>query len=112
MNAVEVLAWLFIGHALADYPLQGAWLAKAKNPSMTLPGGERIWVMAMLSHTAIHAGAVRLVTGSWLLAGLEFVAHTWIDYLKCRVWISYNQDQLAHVFCKIVWACLFAWGVS
>jgi hypothetical protein len=101
---MEALFWMLIWHAVADYPLQGDWLSKAKNPTLMLVPGEVIWPMALLSHAAIHAGAVKLVTGSWLLAGAEFVAHTLIDYSKCRGLISYNQDQVAHVACKLCWA--------
>lgn len=103
---MEALLWMLIGHAVADYPLQGDWLSKAKNPTLTLVPGEVIWPMALLSHAAIHAGAVKLATGSWLLAGAEFVAHTVIDYGKCRGVITYNQDQAAHFSCKFCWASL------
>lgn len=100
---MEALAWMLIGHAVADYPLQGDWLSKAKNPTLDLVPGQMIWPMALLSHAAIHAGAVKLATGSWLLAGCEFFAHTLIDYLKCRGELSYNQDQFAHFGCKLLW---------
>jgi hypothetical protein len=103
---MEALVWMLIGHAVADYPLQGDWLSKAKNPTLDLVPGQVIWPMALLSHSAIHAGAVRFATGSWLLAGAEFVAHTIIDYAKCRGLISYNQDQAAHFFCKLCWASI------
>lgn len=100
---MEALLWMLIGHAVADYPLQGDWLSKAKNPKLELVPGEVIWPMALLSHAAIHAGAVKLATGSWLLAGAEFAAHAAIDYAKCRGSITYNQDQVAHIACKIFW---------
>ncbi len=106
MTPLEALAWMVIGHAVADYPLQGDWLSKAKNPTLQLVAGERIWPGALLSHAAIHAGMVKLATGSWLLAGLEFVAHTWIDWIKCRGLLSYNGDQGMHFACKLLWAVL------
>lgn len=102
--AWQALLWMLIGHAIADYPLQGDWLSKAKNHTLHLVPGEAIWLGALLSHAAIHAGAVRLVTGSWLLAACEFAAHAAIDRTKCAGLLSYNRDQLAHVACKIVWA--------
>jgi Protein of unknown function (DUF3307) len=105
MTALEIFAWLLIGHALADYPLQGEWIARAKQPGFTVDG-EVIWPGVLACHAAIHAGAVKLVTGSWLLAGLEFVAHAAIDYTKGRGWLSYNGDQAVHVACKVVWAAL------
>jgi hypothetical protein len=59
------LFWLLVLHALADYPLQGDYLSRAKrrNSGFDLP-----WWMALLWHAFIHAGAVALVTGrsSWV----------------------------------------------
>ncbi|WP_431014573.1 DUF3307 domain-containing protein [Bradyrhizobium pachyrhizi] len=104
MNPGEAFAWMLIGHALADYPLQGDWLSKAKNPTLALVPGEVIWPGALLAHAAIHAGAVKLATGSWALAACEFVAHAAIDLWKCRGGLSYNGDQAAHLLCKIAWA--------
>lgn len=109
---MTALLWMLIGHAAADYPLQGEWLSKAKNPTMTLVPGETIWPGALISHAAIHAGAVKLATGSWLLAGFEFVAHCAIDYSKCVGRFGYNVDQALHVVCKIVWAGLLVSGIE
>lgn len=111
MAQLTIFAWLCIGHAIADYPLQGDWLAKAKNPTLTLVPGETIWPLALLSHSAIHAGAVHLVTGSWLLASFEFIAHAVTDFVKCKGIINYNQDQLIHIACKACWAELLIFGV-
>lgn len=103
---LETLAWLLIGHALADYPLQGDWLAKAKNHRLELVPGECIWPGTLACHSAIHAGAVWLITGVWWLAAAEFVAHTVIDWAKSDGRISYNTDQALHVGCKVVWVLL------
>jgi Protein of unknown function (DUF3307) len=105
MTTLEVLAWLLIGHAVADYGLQSEWMARAKQPGFTF-GGEVIWPGVLACHAAIHAGAVKLATGSWLLAGLEFVSHSAIDYSRGRGRLSYNGDQAAHIACKAVWMLL------
>src|SRR6266581_9201333 len=42
MTTMEIFAWLLIGHAIADYPLQSEWVARAKQPGFTF-GGEAIW---------------------------------------------------------------------
>jgi hypothetical protein len=103
----EALLFMLIGHALCDYPLQGEWLAKAKDLNQRLAGEQVIWPAALASHAAIHAGAVRLATGSWLLAGLEFAAHALIDHSKCSGRLTFNQDQALHALCKVLWAlCL------
>lgn len=107
---LPALFWMLIGHALADYPLQGEWIAKAKNHTLRPVPGEIIWPCVLASHAAIHAGAVRLATGSWLLAGLEFVAHCVIDYAKCSGRLTYNRDQALHVGCKLLWAGVL-WGL-
>lgn len=94
---------MFIGHALADYPLQGDWLSKAKNPSINLIKGETIWPLAMASHCSIHAGMVWVITGSAMLAVCEFCCHFIIDYMKCEDLIGYNTDQMLHLLCKVMW---------
>lgn len=100
------LVHMLIGHAIADYPLQGDWLSKAKNHRLDLVPDETIWPLALASHAAIHAGMVALVTGSWVLALCEFVAHLWIDWGKCEGIIGYNTDQILHILCKLLWFAL------
>lgn len=108
---IDALLWMLIGHAVADYPLQGDWLSKAKNHRLDLVPGQAIWPLALVSHAAIHAGAVKLATGSWLIAGLEFACHTAIDRAKCSGRLSYNVDQALHLGCKVAWAALLWLGV-
>jgi hypothetical protein len=102
---LDPLLWMLIGHAVADYPLQGDWLSKAKNHRLLEIQGPLgpIWPGALASHAAIHAGAVKLATGSWLLAGCEFIAHAAIDRTKCSGRLSYNGDQALHLACKLFW---------
>jgi sulfite exporter TauE/SafE len=107
-NVGASLFWMLVGHALADYPLQGDWMARAKNPTLE----PDIWPGVMTSHCLIHAGAVLLATGSAGLAIAEYVSHFAIDYLKCKGRISYNVDQSAHVFCKLVWWAALLLGVA
>lgn len=98
----EILCLLIAGHALADYPLQGDFLAKAKNRKAPIPGVP--WYQAMAAHSIIHGGLVGIITGSIYLGVAEIVAHWIIDDAKCLRWISFNQDQLMHLLCKVVWA--------
>lgn len=109
---MTALYLMLIGHALADYPLQGDWLSKAKNHRLEIVPGQSIWLGALTSHALIHAGAVYVVTQSIMLAVFEQIAHTVIDHAKCSGRLSYNQDQMLHVACKVVWAILLAAGVS
>lgn len=101
---VEMFALMVAAHALADYPLQGEFLSKAKNHTAPIPGVP--WYQALLAHSAIHAGFVGVITGSIWLALAEFVIHTATDYAKCAGRISYNTDQAIHIGCKVVWAVL------
>lgn len=111
MSTIETLMLLLAGHAVADYPLQGDWLSKAKNHKLSLVPNEVIWPGALASHAAIHAATVGLVTGSTMLAVAEFAAHAVIDYLKCDGRLSYNLDQGLHVACKVLWVAILAISV-
>ena len=110
MTYFQTFGILLACHALADYPLQGDWLAKAKNHRLEIVPGERIWPLALASHAAIHALFVGAVTGSMTLAIIEFFAHAVIDWMKCDGAFGYNADQAAHIACKVIYAAGFADG--
>jgi hypothetical protein len=103
-----MLFFLIVGHALADYPLQGDFLAQAKNRNT--PVGKIFWPHALGAHAMIHAGFVTLITGSVLLGIAEAVVHAVTDWLKCENKISLNTDQAVHIACKVIWAALAADG--
>lgn len=94
---LTLLILLLVGHALADYPLQGDFLAKAKFG--TIPGIPGWYALA--THSVIHAGFVLWFTNSVILAGVEFVAHYIIDTLKINNRISFMGGQVAHILCKV-----------
>lgn len=96
--------WLLVGHAVADYPLQGDFLAKAKNHRAPLPGIP--WQQALFWHALMHGGAVALVTHSVALGLAETAIHCAIDYAKCEGWTGFNTDQGLHVVCMAIWACI------
>lgn len=97
-DQLELLAALFVAHFICDYPLQGDFLAKAKNPAQPIP--DVPWGWAMSAHCAIHAGAVVFITMSLLMGVVEFVAHFAIDVAKCRGRITFSQDQWWHIATK------------
>src|SRR5438552_236937 len=104
----QILFLLAAGHAVADFPLQGAEMARAKRPG----GDPRIaWPMALGCHALVHGGAVALVTGLWWLGAAESASHAAIDGLKCRGWFGMKTDQALHLGCKLVWAAAW-WGVT
>lgn len=106
MNEMQLLQTFFlllIGHALADYPLQGDFIGKYKShrvPSPLAGTGITIWPHLLTAHSLIHAGAVFVVTGSFVLSLIEFAAHWIIDFTKSAGRINYHQDQGLHVLCK------------
>lgn len=109
MSAIELFAGLCVGHAIADYPLQGEFLAKAKNRAAPIPGFP--WWQALSAHALIHAGFVGWLTGIWWIGILEFVAHFVTDDAKCRGKLTLNQDQAIHIGCKLLWV-LIAWRLA
>lgn len=98
----HLLILLVLGHWLADYPLQGDFLAKAKNRGTPIPGVP--WWQAMTAHCGIHAGIVYVLTSCWPLAAIEFYIHWVTDSKKCRGRIGFNTDQAIHLACKAAWA--------
>lgn len=106
-------AWLFgmlLGwHALADYPLQGDFLATAKNhlnPAYGVP-----WYQALGAHAMIHGAGVMYLTGSLSLGLAEVILHAAIDHTKCTGSINVDVDQALHVACKALWVgLLIVWG--
>jgi hypothetical protein len=107
----EILFLLLAVHALCDYPLQGDFLAKAKNHNDTEIikfMGKGFWLHALTSHSLIQGGGVALVTGIWWLGLMETVAHWLIDFGKCAGKYNIHYDQGLHVLCKIVWAFIAA----
>lgn len=96
--------YLLAAHWVADYPLQGDFLAQAKQK-----GPLRAY--HLIAHAGVHGGAVAFVTGSVWLGLAEWVAHTVIDELKVRGKTSFAVDQALHIACKGAWLALIATGV-
>ena len=98
-----------IAHALADFPLQGDYLARVKqrrNASTTFE-----WLAALSAHSMIHAGAMWIVSGSIIVGLIELVLHWVIDLGKGEGLYGYATDQALHLSCKVVYAVMFAMGV-
>lgn len=95
------LILLFV-HFLLDYPLQGDFLAKAKNRYDPIPHVP--WYQAMGAHSLMHGIAVGFITGSFIFFVLETAIHWWVDDQKCKGELTFNQDQAIHIVCKLIWA--------
>lgn len=105
LQFLEIFGYLLAGHALCDYALQTDFIAQNKCPNNTkqiVP-----WFYVMSAHCLIHAGAVALITGYGAFACVEFVTHFHLDITKCENKINIHEDQLAHIFCKLMYAASF-----
>jgi hypothetical protein len=105
-----------IGHAIADFPLQGEFLSRGKNRHIPPPplsdGGSsprRLWIYLMSAHTLTHAGMVWIICGSPLLAFAEFVIHWAIDAMKCERVTGFESDQWLHLLTKAAYVAVI-WG--
>ena len=101
---LTLLIQLIAGHALADFPLQGEFLANAKNPNTDL--GKDKWILCLLYHATIHGVIVTMLTNNPILGLAEITIHFCTDLLKCKSIITFNQDQFIHIGCKILWALM------
>lgn len=117
-SALSLFFALLIGHAFADFPLQGDFLSQGKNrhtePPKLADGKappKTIWIYLMTAHCLIHAGFVWLLTGSVLLGLAELVLHWIIDSLKCEGKTSFAIDQWLHILCKALFVVLL-WAAS
>jgi hypothetical protein len=99
-----LLLILLAGHAVADFPLQGTFLAEGKNRHTAI--GRIWWPYALTAHALIHAGFVTVLTGSAMLGFAEMSAHWLTDWLKCEGRISIHVDQAIHIGCKLLWFLL------
>ena len=98
-----------IAHALADYPLQGDFLAREKQRRQAVSSRE--WLIALTAHALIHSGGVWIVSGSVALATAELVVHWLIDLGKGEGRYGYVTDQLLHLGCKAVYVVLLTTGI-
>lgn len=111
-TVVALALALPVVHFLLDFPLQGDFLSKAKNPTAPIPGVS--WRWAMAAHGCIHGGGVALcmyvATHNIYIAlavfALEAFAHVFIDLCKCLDQMSFGTDQVAHLTCKALWLIL------
>lgn len=114
-QALTLLYAYVICHALADYPLQGDFLARHKCRNYKPAAGEAhiprgMWVHCLVGHSLIHSGFVWIVSGSVFFALAELVLHTVIDFLKGEGKTNFHTDQFLHLLCKIAYVLLaFQW---
>jgi hypothetical protein len=110
--SAALLAFLIMGHFIADVVLQPEWLAKQKNPHSGPAAAYdprihgpmyKTWPYYMAGHASVHACMVMFLTGCPELSIAEFIAHYVIDSVKSwRRW-SIHTDQALHFLCKVAY---------
>ena len=103
---MNLLFLMLCGHVIADYPLQGDFLARAKSRRTVIVPGQCWWPHALTAHALIHGGFVYVITGNLALGVAETVAHWLIDFGKCENWYGIHTDQGLHIGCKVAWWAL------
>ena len=118
LSALVLFFAFCIGHAFADFPLQGDFLSRGKNrnsPPPPLADGKvspaNLWIYLMSSHCLIHAGFVWVICGCPLLAFAEFVLHWIIDLAKCEGRTSFAADQWMHIATKAAYVGILWTGI-
>ena len=97
------IAVLIFAHLLADYPLQGEFLAREKGKNwIALASHAGIWTGVILTATHLLGYPVYLFDAIWL-----FIVHAMADWMKARSLWFYKRldplgtglavDQLIHV---------------
>jgi hypothetical protein len=92
-------------HTLADFPLQGDYLARQKVRKNA--SSKTDWLIALTAHSIIHSGGVWLVTGSLGFGLTEFALHWLIDLAKGEGKFGVVVDQSLHLLCKIAYVVIF-----
>lgn len=107
-----LMLWLMLlgAHWVADYPLQGDFLAKAKGDNLMF--GETMRQYHLIAHAGIHGAAVALVTGSVVFGFVEWGLHALIDELKVRRVTSFKVDQALHIACKFTYLIIIIGSTS
>lgn len=99
-----------IMHALADFPLQGDYLAHQKSRKHATTRSD--WIVALSAHSLIHAGGVWLISGSFAIAIAELILHSLIDMGKGEEKFGIAMDQLFHLLCKLAYVLVLANGLG
>lgn len=103
---IEVLFRLLIAHALCDFALQSMWMVDGKERGAKEVFPSPHWSIVLTAHCLICGAGVWWATGVLWLGLIEVIAHWLIDFAKCEGWSNPNDDQAAHICCRvfyIVW---------
>lgn len=96
-------------HALADFPLQGEYLARMKVRDQANSRPE--WIISLTAHSLVQAGGVWIVSGSAVLGATELCLHWLIDLGKGEGKFGYLTDQCLHLTCKLAYVIVLVLGM-
>ena len=101
---------MIAGHFIAEFVLEPDAMRTGKflenSPFKDIP-----WVYWMAGHSILHGLIVAHITKTPELGILEAAAHFTIDTIKCNnKKITFWQDQLMHLWCKMIWVTLLVNG--
>ena len=91
-----LITGFFVKHMIADYYLQFSWMIKDKGTYNAIGGIAHSGLHAIFTFIILHLFGL----GFWLpflLAGLDYVLHYHIDFVKSNLWKKYNygpNDQM------------------
>jgi hypothetical protein len=105
---LALFAAFVVIHAIADFPLQGEYIAHQKSRKTATSRGD--WIVALIAHCVIHAGGVWLVSGSLALAAAELILHGLIDLGKGEEKFGLVTDQMFHLVCKLAYVLILGMG--
>ena len=98
-----------IAHALADFPLQGDYLARMKRRDQSSKPSE--WIIPLTAHSLVQAGGVWIVSGCALLGAAELCLHWLIDLGKGEGKFGYVTDQGFHLACKLAYVIVLVYDI-
>lgn len=99
---MEILCWLlwwvFVAHILADWPLQGPWIAENKG---------KYWIV-MLAHCIAWTGFVCMPLSAfyvlvWWKIPFLLIGHYIIDTWKAKKWENKAEEVTTEEFMKYVY---------
>lgn len=108
-----LLVALIVGHYLADYPLQGDFLAQAKQRILEPDG---VGAHALAAHSVIQGGTAAVaglwITGTWpVFFFTVMVTHWIIDFGKIANFYGFRVDQWLHLTVLVALAAgVTVWG--
>jgi Protein of unknown function (DUF3307) len=116
-----LLFFLFAGHALMDFALQGDAIAICKCRKANHPLQKSVpWYYWMSAHAILHGAMVGAIV-RWagyepytaaMYGLIETIIHLFVDAFKCEGYTNIHQDQAIHLICKMAWSLMLIKGVT